>query len=185
MLIKKFSSDGIEITFGIHTFPSTGYDRNENRTDRKVERKRVLQREPRISWEKCEGKVSWMAFATIHSLPLVSPFEFSSASETSRTFRQFCPMRDIESRTDYFPPKGNRSVRDTDPQERVATLNQICLNLARLKQPSHMCNLNRRTNSRHRFGARCVWKSSIFKFFENILSHKLHTWGRGLMLKVS
>lgn len=46
---KEHSLDGIEITPGIHTFPSTGYDRNENRTDRKVERKRVSQREPRIS----------------------------------------------------------------------------------------------------------------------------------------
>lgn len=46
-------------------------NKTENRTDRKAERKRVPQRELRISWEKCEGKVSWMAFATIHSFYLL------------------------------------------------------------------------------------------------------------------
>lgn len=68
---EKIRSHGIEIAVW-NSYYSLGWIRRENRTDRKAERKRVPQRELRISWEKCEGKVSWMAFATIHSFHLLS-----------------------------------------------------------------------------------------------------------------
>lgn len=69
---KKFDRTALRQLFGIHTIPWAGYERDAKiEQNRKAERKRVPQRELRISWEKCEGKVSWMAFATIHSFYLL------------------------------------------------------------------------------------------------------------------